>query len=207
MTFLENKMIFIKKSIIVFHLLQQLSKHNNSYSLAIYGKKNRSEEASNLLNNDYHSFWTEVKKLNSSNAIISNLIDGSSESNITNLWKKHFYNILNENTCDSDLRNEVMAKLENIQHTDDMTVSCIDISNLISQLKCGKAAGSDDLCAEYFKFAHSKLHILLSMCFTLFFTHSYLPAPMIETIIVPIVKNKVETCVTAITTDQLHLLP
>ena len=36
-----------------------------------------------------------------------------------------------------------MAKLENIQHTDDMTVSCIDISNLISQLKCGKAAGSD----------------------------------------------------------------
>ena len=34
------------------------------------------------------------------------------------------------------------------------------------------------------------LHILLSMCFTLFFTHSYLPATMIETIIVPIVKNK-----------------
>ena len=71
-----------------------------------------------------------------------------------------------------------------------MTVSCIDISNLISQLKCGKAAGSDDLCAEYFKFAHNKLHILLPICFTLFFTHSYLPAPMIETIIVPIVKNK-----------------
>ena len=54
------------------------------------------------------------------------------------------------------------------QYIDDMTVSCIDISNLISQLKCGKAAGSDDLRAEYFKFAHNKLHILLSMCFTLF---------------------------------------
>ena len=57
-------------------------------------------------------------------------------------------------------------------------------------MKCRKAAGSDDLCAEYFKFAYNKLHILLSMCFTLFFTHSYLPAPMIETIIVLIVKNK-----------------
>ena len=158
----------------------------------------RSEEAiradamaSNLLNNDYDSFWTDVKKLNSSNAIISNLIDGTSgESNITNLWKKHFCNILNANTCDSDLKNKIMTKLENIQHTDDMTVSGIDISNLISQLKYGKAAGSDDLCAEYFKFAHNKLHILLSMCFTLFFTHSYLSATMIETIIVPIVKNK-----------------
>ena len=147
--------------------------------------------ASNLLNNDYDSFWTDLKKLNSSNAIISNLIDGTSgESNITNLWKKHFCNILNANTCDSDLKNEIMTKLENIQHTDDMTVSCIDISNLISQLKCGKAAGSDDLCAEYFKFDHKKLHILLFMCFTLFFTHSYLRVPMIETIIVPIVKNK-----------------
>ena len=59
-----------------------------------------------------------------------------------------------------------MAKLEIIQHTDDITVSCVDISYLISQLKCGKAAGSDDLCAEYFKFAHNKLHILLSVCFT-----------------------------------------
>ena len=58
----------------------------------------RSEEAiradamaSNLLNNDYDSFWTDVKKLNISNAIISNLIDGTSgESNITNLWKYIF---------------------------------------------------------------------------------------------------------------------
>ena len=57
-------------------------------------------------------------------------------------------------------------------------------------MKCGKAAGSDHFYAEYFQFAHNKLHILLSMCFTLFFTHTYLPAPMIETIIVPIVKNK-----------------
>ena len=29
-----------------------------------------------------------------------------------------------------------------------MTVSARDVSNLISQLKCGKAAGSGDLCAE-----------------------------------------------------------
>ena len=69
----------------------------------------------------------------------------SGESNITNLWKKHFCNILNENTCD-DLKDEIMAKPENIQHTDDMTV----LAGVISQLKCGKAAGSDDLCAEYF---------------------------------------------------------
>ena len=147
--------------------------------------------ASDLLNNDQDSFWKEVKKLNSCKSILTNMIDGiSGESNITNLWKNHFCNILNANVCDSDLKNNIMVQLENIQYTNDMTVSARDVSNLISQLKCGKAAGSDDLCAEYFRFAHDKLHALLSMCFTLFFTHCYLPLSMIETIIVPIVKNK-----------------
>ena len=71
-----------------------------------------------------------------------------------------------------------------------MTVSAKDISNLMSQLKCGKAAGSNNLCAEYFKFAHDKLHALLSMCLTLFFTPCFLPLSMTEIINVSIVKNK-----------------
>ena len=87
------------------------------------------------------------------------------------------------------LKNEVMKKFQNMQYMDDMTVSRFDVSHLISQLKCGKAAGSDDLCWEYFKITHDKLKLLLSMCFTLIFTHSYLPSSMIETIIVPIVKD------------------
>ena len=130
--------------------------------------------ASDLLNNDQDSIWKEVKKLNSCKSIPTNIIDGiSGDSNITNLWKNHFCNILNvnvnANVCDSDLKNNIMVQLENIQYSNDMTVSARDVSNLISKLKCGKAAGSDDLCAAYFKFAHDKLHALLSMCFTLFF--------------------------------------
>ena len=62
-----------------------------------------------------------------------------------------------------------MGKLENMQYTEDMTISSVDVSHLIWQLKCGKAAGSDDLCAEYFKSAHHKMNVLLSLCFILFF--------------------------------------
>ena len=88
-----------------------------------------------------------------------------------------------------------------------MTVSARDVSYLIGQLKCGKAAGSDDLGAKYFRFAHDKLHALLSMCFTLFFTHCYLPLSMIETIKVPMLKTNVEIYLTATTIDPLHLRP
>ena len=71
--------------------------------------------ASDLLNNDQDSFWKEVKKLNSCKSILTNIIDGISEkSNITDLWKNHFCNILNANVCDSDLKNNIMVQLENI---------------------------------------------------------------------------------------------
>ena len=61
--------------------------------------------AYNLLNNNYDSFWSAVKKLNISNSIMSNLIDAASgESNNSKLWKQHFCNILNVNSCDSDLK-------------------------------------------------------------------------------------------------------
>ena len=135
-----------------------------------------------------------MNKLNSCKLILTNIIDGiSGESNITNLWKNHFCNILNANVGDSDLKNDIMVQLENIQYTNDMTVSARDVSNLISQWNRGKAAESDDLCAKYFKFAHDKLHAILSMCYLrCFFTHCYPPLSTIETILVPIVGNKCE---------------
>ena len=72
-----------------------------------------------------------------------------------------------------------------------MTFSARDVSNVSNQLKCGKAAGSDDLCAEYFKFAHDKLHAIFYLCvLRCIFTHCYLPLSMTETNIVPVVKNK-----------------
>ena len=83
-----------------------------------------------------------------------------------------------------------MEKFQNMQYTEDMTVSRFNVSHLISQLKCGKVAGSDNLCDEYFNFCHDKLNVLLLLCFTMYFTHSYLPSSMIEVIIVSIAKNK-----------------
>ena len=48
----------------------------------------------------------------------------------------------------------------------------------------------DGIGAEYLKFSNIKIHILLSLCFTLCLAHGYLPPAMIETTIVPNVKNK-----------------
>ena len=46
------------------------------------------------------------------------------------------------------------------------------------------------VCAEAIKFAQNRIAILLSLLFTSCLSHGYLPTAMIETTIVPIVKNK-----------------
>ena len=60
--------------------------------------------------------------------------------------------------------------------------------------------------AEYLKFSNIKIHVLLSLCFTLCLAHGYLPPAMIETTIVPIVKNKSGNLSIVVIIDPLHLL-
>ena len=71
-----------------------------------------------------------------------------------------------------------------------MAVSTKSVSKLIGKLECGKSGGPDGIGDKYLKFSDIKIHVLLSMCFTLCLAHGYFPPAMIETTIVPIVKNK-----------------
>ena len=64
------------------------------------------------------------------------------------------------------------------------------ISETIKKLACGKSAGPDGVHGESIKFAHPRLYVLLSICFSLCFTHGYMSADMMKTTIVPIIKNK-----------------
>ena len=67
-----------------------------------------------------------------------------------------------------------------------MCVTVDEVAPIINQLGIGKAAGCDSLCSESLKHADGRLYILLSMLFTVVFSHGIVP----DTIIIPIVKNK-----------------
>ena len=83
-----------------------------------------------------------------------------------------------------------MGKLQSIKYDENMLVCSEDIRNIVNKLKCGKSSGPDGISAESLKFSHSRLYVLLSLCFSLCLTHGYLPKSLMETTIVPIVKNK-----------------
>ena len=89
------------------------------------------------------------------------------------------------------LKQFVVGKLQSIKYDENMLVKTEDVRNIVNNLKCGKSSGPDGISAESLKFSHSRLYVLLSLCFSLCLTHGYLPKSLIETTIVPIiVKNK-----------------
>ena len=129
--------------------------------------------------------------MNSCNSVQANVIDGiTGQENIADYWKEHFYIILNANDYDHNLTADVSRKLQNVQHDSNMAVSANSITEVVSKLECEKCAGSDGISAECFKFSNTKIHVLLSLLFSMCLFHGYLPSKLIKTTIVPIVINK-----------------
>ena len=136
-------------------------------------------------------FWDNVRKLNSGNTFQANTIDGvSGETDISNYWKDHFYKLLKTKYCETILTSSIMSKLDNVQYSNDMIIPIKLIQEAVGNLECGKSAGPDGIFAESIKFAYHRIHVLLSLCFSLCLTHGYMPLDMIKTTIVPVIKNK-----------------
>ena len=71
-----------------------------------------------------------------------------------------------------------------------MHVSVTEVLYLLQGLANDKATGMDGLSGESLKFTDPILALLLSISFTCMFKHSYLPVSMLDSVVVPLVKNK-----------------
>ena len=147
--------------------------------------------AKDLGGHKFDEFWKSVNKINQSSQLYTTTIDGiTGEANIAEHWRTHFHGILNTNICDQTLKSSILGALDDIQHDARMTVCYTDVQTLIRNLEFGKSACPDSICAEALKCAHDQLSVLLCLCFTLFLSHGHLPLKLIQTTIVPIIKNK-----------------
>jgi hypothetical protein len=85
---------------------------------------------------------------------------------------------------------EVISAITDTTCTDDTVVNVQEVQLILANLENGKSAGPDLLPGESLKYASTKVAILLSCCFTAMFVHGFLPLEMMDSMIVPIVKNK-----------------
>jgi hypothetical protein len=81
--------------------------------------------------------------------------------------------------------------LDNIKVSKDTInkFSYIDVKNAVNVLKLGKSAGMDNLSSEHFRYASDRLCILFSLLFNSMLTHGFLPSHMMDSIIIPLLKD------------------
>lgn len=65
-------------------------------------------------------------------------------------------------------------------------------------MKTGKSPGVDGLCCEHYKYADNKLHGLLCTFVNATIVHGYIPVKALETVLLPIVKDKKGTSTSTI---------
>ena len=71
-----------------------------------------------------------------------------------------------------------------------MLVSVNEVLKLVDNLESNKSAGMDGLNGECMKNVVFILSVLISFCFTCMLKHSYLPPAMLDSVIIPLAKNK-----------------
>ena len=97
------------------------------------------------------------------------------------MWKDHFRTLLNS------VPNSSLSLSLHDCCFERFTPS--ETAEVVSTLKNGKSPGSDQLAAEHVKHAFRRVIILLSLLLNACIIHGFLPMGLMESVIVPIVKN------------------
>ena len=146
--------------------------------------------ANHMQRHDINAFWKDIRKHTKSKAALSNCIDGiTGEADIAGMWGRHYEQLLNDSSNESS-KFTVLDSFGNVLANVGMQVTMKEVSKIVSDLPNGKSSGFDGLNSESLKHADPLVCLLLSVCFTCMFTHSYVPSSMIKFIIVPLVKSK-----------------
>jgi hypothetical protein len=146
--------------------------------------------AAQLSNNDVKDFWKNVKQISQNKSVIANVVNGcTGEWDIAVMWENHYKQLFNSvNNCKWE--SHVQDILGNVESDPSMKVSPAQVSHCISTLELDKAAGLDGLSAEALLYSHPRLNTLLSLCFNTCFSHGSIPMRLLDTFIIPVLKNK-----------------
>ena len=111
------------------------------------------------------------------------------DKEITVMWRNHF-SILLHSVHSSIDKDRVLSYLNDCSSEySAISISVDDVNNGLKLVKLGKYCGVDELSAEHFIYAGNYVKVNLSILFTSFTSHGYLPDGLMKSAISPLVKN------------------
>ena len=150
--------------------------------------------AKSVLKNDYKVFWNDISKnKNACASKYASVIDGCvGDDNIVEHWRDFYAKLYN--SSDNDHAKQVfMNRMNSIIESSvskDFTVHVQHVVDACGKLKKNKSPGPDGISSEAFCFACPDLFIHLAMLFNLFLKFNFLPKAFMQSVIIPVVKNK-----------------
>ena len=131
-------------------------------------------------------FWSEVNKKRKGHGKLPVTMQGiSGTQDIAEQWSAHFKQLYN----DPNHPNISSYNMETSRQQSP-TVKINNIVNAIKILNKNSSQGHDGITSSHIVHAHPVLRVMLSLLFTLCFSHVHTPAMMSKVIITPIVKAK-----------------
>ena len=119
---------------------------------------------------------------------LANTVDGKTgHQEILKMWKDHFQPLFN---CVENIKNTYSRTEKDMPYTKECVISLFEVENAIKNLKQNKSCGKDELYAEHLQLGSPKIGVLLSIIFTSFLVHGYLPDTFMDIVLVPVIKDK-----------------
>ena len=152
----------------------------------------RANTSKAVSNKDYANFWKDVSKSNNSKANkFSNVIDECvGDQEIVERWRLYYEKLYNSCDYSNDKQLFVERLKCSLTNAPESTVTVQDVMNVCQSLKKDKSSGPDGISSEAISFACPSLFVHLSMLFNLFLKFDYLPDSFMQSVIVPLIKNK-----------------
>ena len=131
-------------------------------------------------------FWKGVKNLYGKNSELSSYIDGCSDPvKIASIFDEKFSTIFNDPQCQSEVIN-ILSENSPINRCPPI-ISFHDVNRSIEKINPG--LGWDRIHSNHFKLSGPVFRNLISKLFNKFLSHNYLPRPMLEGQIRPVLKS------------------
>lgn len=132
---------------------------------------------------DLRGFWKASNKVNAKPGLPVSIDGVCDHKDIADLFRNHF-------SVQSTLGPSRVRKMEKLNGEVKVRFSAKDVAKIIKNMTRGKSPGHDGLSVEHLQHAGPHAVRVLAMFYSLCVSHSYLPAELMKTIVVPVVKNK-----------------
>ena len=110
------------------------------------------------------------------------------------MWADHYCSLFNSVPFNG-LPERVLLHLnsslsQNLENASQCFFNPSEVAEIISDLQKGKAAGPDGLSPEHLLYSSNHLSVLSCFGFNVFLVHVYLPLAIINSVLVPVIKDK-----------------